>query len=294
MSRPMPPQTGIAQLISHLDLEPLGNDVWRGHSPDVGWQRVFGGHVIAQAVVAVQRSVKADRHIHSLHSYFLRPGDPRVPIDYQVERIRDGQAFATRRAVAIQHGKAIFALSASFQIDEAGHEHQFDMPDVPDPDGLQPITELYRELFKDAPAQVLKYWLRDRPLELRPVTTEHYLTTNKLEPKQNIWVRPVGEVPDDRALQSAILAYLSDMTLLDTALFPHGASVFNGSVQAASIDHAMWFHRPVRFDDWLLYSQDSPSAQGARGLSRGSLFDRSGRLVASTIQEGLIRPLASA
>ncbi len=286
--------SGIRQLLPFLDLERIEENLFRGLSPDIGWQRVFGGLVISQALVAAQRTVGKTRFVNSLQSYFLRPGDPMVPILYEVDRIRDGGSFTTRRVVAIQHGKAIFSMSASFQIDETSFEHQFEKPDVPEPESLPDVNEIYRQILKDAPPHILDYWTRERPIEIRPVSLEHYITTKKLPPSQHVWVRAVGEVPDDRAVQSAILAYLSDMTLLDTALFPHGASVFNRDIQAASLDHAMWFHRPTKLDDWLLYSQDSPSATGARGLSRGSLYDRAGRLIASTAQEGLIRRKAIA
>ncbi len=281
------------QLIKTLDLEQLEHNLYRGTSPDIGWQRVFGGQVIAQALVAAQRTVDADRLAHSLHAYFVRPGDPSVPIVYQVERIRDGGTFATRQVQAIQHGKAIFSMLASFQLHEDGFEHQVIIPDVPLPEELMDEAEFKRLFLPKAPEAVRRYWERPRPIELRPTSLKHYLTTEKLEPRQDIWVRTVGKVPDDRGIQAAILAYLSDMTLLDASLYPHGTSVFDPRLQAASLDHAMWFHRPIRFDDWLLYSQESPSASGGRGMTRGSLYTRSGALVASVAQEGLIRKKAS-
>lgn len=281
------------QLIKTLDLEQLEHNLYRGTSPDIGWQRVFGGQVIAQALVAAQRTVDADRLAHSLHAYFVRPGDPSVPIVYQVERIRDGGTFATRQVQAIQHGKAIFSMLASFQLHEDGFEHQVIIPDVPLPEELMDEAEFKRLFLPKAPAAVRRYWERPRPIELRPTSLKHYLTTEKLEPRQDIWVRTVGKVPDDRGIQAAILAYLSDMTLLDASLYPHGTSVFDPRLQAASLDHAMWFHRPIRFDDWLLYSQESPSASGGRGMTRGSLYTRSGALVASVAQEGLIRKKAN-
>jgi len=281
------------QLIRTLDLEQLEHNLYRGTSPDIGWQRVFGGQVIAQALVAAQRTVDADRLAHSLHAYFVRPGDPGVPIVYQVERIRDGGSFATRQVQAIQHGKAIFSMLASFQLHEDGFEHQVIIPDVPLPEELMDEAEFKRLFLPKAPEAVRRYWERPRPIELRPTSLKHYLTTEKLEPRQDIWVRTVGKVPDDRGIQAAILAYLSDMTLLDASLYPHGTSVFDPRLQAASLDHAMWFHRPIRFDDWLLYSQESPSASGGRGMTRGSLYTRSGALVASVAQEGLIRKKAN-
>ena len=280
----------VGKLLATLDLERLEENLFRGTSPDQTWQRVFGGQVIAQALVAAQRTVPAERHCHSLHSYFMRPGDPAAPIIYDVDRIRDGGSFTTRRVVAIQHGHAIFSLSASFQKDEPGFDHQAPMPDVPRPDDLPHGQAITDTILKHAPEPVRRYWQRPRPIEFRPVSFDHYLSTDKLEPFQQVWVRCSGEIGDDRDLNTAVLAYLSDMTLLDTALFAHGLSVFSDKVQAASLDHAMWFHRPVRASEWMLYSQDSPSSSGARGLTRGSLFALDGTLVASVAQEGLIRP----
>ncbi|MCW7543739.1 acyl-CoA thioesterase II [Aurantimonas coralicida] len=280
----------VEKLLETLDLERIEENLFRGTSPDQSWQRVFGGQVIAQALVAAQRTVPADRFCHSLHSYFMRPGDPATPIIYDVDRIRDGGSFTTRRVVAIQHGHAIFSLSASFQKDEEGLDHQATMPDVPGPDEVPHGEDLNQTILKRAPEAVRRYWERPRPIEFRPISFDHYLTTDKLEPVQRVWVRCPGEIGDDRALNAAVLAYLSDMTLLDTSLFAHGLSVFDKRIQAASLDHAMWFHRPVRVSDWLLYAQDSPSSSGARGLTRGSLYSANGVLTASVAQEGLIRP----
>ncbi|EAS48468.1 acyl-coA thioesterase II [Aurantimonas manganoxydans SI85-9A1] len=280
----------VEKLLETLDLERIEENLFRGTSPDQSWQRVFGGQVIAQALVAAQRTVPADRFCHSLHSYFMRPGDPATPIIYDVDRIRDGGSFTTRRVVAIQHGHAIFSLSASFQKDEEGLDHQATMPDVPGPDEVPHGEDLNETILKRAPEAVRRYWERPRPIEFRPISFDHYLTTDKLEPVQRVWVRCPGEIGDDRALNAAVLAYLSDMTLLDTSLFAHGLSVFDKRIQAASLDHAMWFHRPVRVSDWLLYAQDSPSSSGARGLTRGSLYSADGILTASVAQEGLIRP----
>jgi acyl-CoA thioesterase-2 len=285
--------TAMETLISTLDIEPIEVDIFRGRSPQVGWQRVFGGQVIAQALMAAQRTVDSERFIHSLHAYFMRPGDPSVPIVYQVERIRDGSSFNTRRAVAIQHGKAIFALSASFQLEEPGFDHQVPMPSVPMPESLLGEQQIKEQYLAHAPAAVRKYWERERPIEIRPVSLKHYFTREKLEPRQDVWVRATGPVPDSRLYQAAVLAYISDMTLLDASLHAHGTSIFDQSLQVASLDHAMWFHRPDTLDDWLLYTQDSPSASGARGLTRGSLFTRSGVLIASVAQEGLIRKKAN-
>lgn len=289
----MPQETAMQQLIATLDIEMLEVNLFRGRSPQVGWQRVFGGQVIGQALMAAQRTMAADRHVHSLHAYFMRPGDPSVPIVYQVERIRDGGSFNTRRVLAVQHGQGIFALSASFQVDEPGFEHQVPMPEVRQPDDLPGEQQIKEQYLQHAPEPVRKYWQRERPIEIRPVSLTHWLSGEKLEPRQDIWVRTRGDVPDDRQFQAAILAYLSDMTLLDASLYAHGTSIFDPDLQVASLDHSMWFHRPSKLDDWLLYTQDSPSASGARGLTRGSLFSRSGVLIASVAQEGLIRKKAN-
>lgn len=280
----------MKQLLSILDLETLEMDLFRGNSPQVGWQRVFGGQVIGQALIAAQRTVDSARHVHSLHGYFMRPGDPTIPIIYEVDRMRDGSSFNTRHVLAKQHGKAIFSLLASFQIEESGLDYQMPMPEgLPLPEQLmgdRDIPELY---LNAAPANVRRYWEQDRPVELKPVSMTHYFSREKLPPAQHVWVRARGIVPDDRALQAAILAYLSDMTLLDTSLHPHGRTIFDRDIQVASLDHSMWFHRPFRMDDWLLYTQDTPSSSGARGFNRGSLYTRDGVLVASVAQEGLIR-----
>lgn len=281
--------TAIDTLLEILDLEPLEHNLFRGRSPQVGWQRVFGGQVIGQSLVAAYRTVVEDRHVHSLHGYFMRPGDPSVPIVYEVDRIRDGGSFTTRRVVAIQHGKAIFSMSASFQVAENGMEHQIEMPDVPKPEDLPGEQYLKEKILKDAPEAVRRYFERERPIELRPSDIEQYFSRKKHEPIQHIWVRATGSLPGDSRIHQCVLAYLSDMALLDTSLFAHGLSVFNDEVQCASLDHAMWFHRPFKADEWLLYSCDSPSSSGSRGFNRGSLFDLEGRLVASTCQEGLIR-----
>lgn len=279
----------IETLLSILDLEPIEHNLFRGLSPQDGWQRVFGGQVIGQALVAASRTVE-ERHAHSLHAYFMRPGDPKVPIVYQVERIRDGKSFATRRVVAMQHGNAIFSMSASFQREESGFDHQIPMPVVPSPDDLPSEGELKALFLDHAPEHVRAYWQKERPFELRPVDIRHYISRDPLDPLQQTWIRTTHPLPDEDDIHRAVLAYASDMTLLDTALFAHGRGVFDGDVQAASLDHALWFHRPFRADDWLLYTADSPSASGGRGFARGSLFDRAGRLVASVAQEGLIRP----
>nr|WP_298101154.1 acyl-CoA thioesterase II [uncultured Shinella sp.] len=293
MSRHQPKNPAMDLLIETLDLEQLEARLFRGKSPQVGWQRVFGGQVIGQALVAATRTVAEGRFVHSLHAYFVRPGDPSVPIIYDVENIRDGGSFSTRRVTAIQHGKPIYFMTASFQDDEDGFEHQAPMPDVPMPENLLGEAELKERFLTQAPSHIRAYWERPRPIELRPVALDHYFSAEKLEPRQNIWVRTTGPVPAERHLQAAVLAYLSDMTLLDTSLFAHGTSVLDRRLQVASLDHAMWFHRPPVLDDWLLYSQDSPSAFGGRGMTRGAIFSRSGTLLASVAQEGLIRKKAT-
>ena len=279
----------VKTLLKTLDLERIEQNIYRGESPNVGWQRVFGGQVIGQSLVAAQRTVEPERVVHSLHGYFMRPGDPTVPILYEVDRIRDGRSFTTRRVVAIQHGKAIFSMSASFQIIEAGLEHQLTMPEVPNPEDLPSEKQLADQYIDHAPEGVRRYWQRARPIELRPINLEHYISDKKLAPEQNIWFRATGDLPNDSAVQQAVLAYASDMTLLDTSLFAHGRAVFDPRLQVASLDHAMWFHRPMNMEEWHLYSQDSPNTSGARGFTRGNIYARDGKLVASVAQEGLIR-----
>ena len=279
----------IDQLITTLDLERIEENIYRGHSPDTGWKRVYGGQVIGQALSAATRTVE-DRMVHSLHAYFLLGGDPKVPILYEVDRIRDGKSFTTRRVVGIQHGQPIFAMSASFHKAEDGLSHQMPMPDVPGPDDLPGDEELRAKILEKLPEPVRRYWERQRPVELRPVDLTRYVTKKPMEPVQHIWFRATRTLPDDPGLHACALAYASDMTLLDTSLMANGKSVFDMDIQAASLDHAMWFHRPFRFDEWMLYAQDSPSSGGARGFSRGFVYDRSGQLIASIAQEGLIRP----
>jgi acyl-CoA thioesterase-2 len=251
---------------------------------------VFGGQVIGQALVAAQRTVPAERQAHSLHGYFLRPGDPEIPIIYEVDRIRDGGSFTTRRVVAIQHGHAIFSMSVSFQVQEEGLDFHMDMPSQADPETLMSEAELKEKFMEFAPEEVKAYWKRERPIEVRATSFEHYLSNKKLAPEQYVWLRSTGPIPADPALQAAVLAYASDITLLDTALYPHGRKVFDRDLQVASLDHSMWFHRPINLNEWLLFAQDSPNSNGGRGLTRGSLYTRDGVLVASCSQEGLIRP----
>jgi acyl-CoA thioesterase-2 len=283
--------SAVADLLGILDLEPLEINLFRGNSPQVGWQRVFGGQVIGQALVAACRTVEG-RQPHSLHAYFLLGGDPKVPIIYEVDRIRDGRSFTTRRVIAIQHGQPIFSMSVSFHLGEEGYDHAFPMPKVPPPEELPSEAEIKANVMPMMPDPVRAYYERERPIELRPVEYKRYLSREPKDPRFNVWIRATGRLPNDPAIHQCVLAYASDMTLLDSALIAHGRTVFERSIQAASLDHALWFHRPFRADDWLLYAQDSPSASGARGFSRGLIFARDGTLVASVAQEGLIRPRA--
>lgn len=280
--------TAVAELLSILDLEPLEVNLFRGRSPQVGWQRVFGGQVIGQALVAACRTVE-NRLAHSMHAYFLLPGDPKVPIVYDVERIRDGKSFTTRRVKAIQHGHPIFSMSVSFHNDESGFEHQAKIPDVPGPEELPSEADVRARILPTMPDPVRRYYERERPIELRPVEYARYLGKKYEDGKFNVWIRTTGKLPDDPAIHQCVLAYASDMTLLDTALVPHGRTLFEKDFMAASLDHALWLHRPFRADDWLLYAQDSPNLHGARGFSRGLIFKRDGTLVASVAQEGLVR-----
>jgi acyl-CoA thioesterase-2 len=263
-------------------------NVFRGLSPQVGWQRVFGGQVIGQALVAAHRTVD-DRAAHSLHAYFLRAGDPTVPIIYEVDRIRDGKSFSTRRVIAIQHGQAIFSMAASFHREEPGLHHQLKMPDVPPPEALPSEAELKEKLIERLPEPVKAYWQRERPIEIRPVDLSRYLSPKNRAPTQHVWIKATGKLSDELALHQCVLAYASDFTLLDTALIAHGRFVFDPRLMLASLDHAIWFHRSFRADEWLLYAQDSPSSGAGRAFCRGSLFTRHGELVASTAQEGLVR-----
>jgi acyl-CoA thioesterase-2 len=266
-------------------------NLFRGRSPQSRWQRVFGGQVIGQALVAACRTVDdvTARPPHSLHAYFLLGGDPKVPIIYEVDRIRDGKSFTTRRVIAIQHGHAIFSMEVSFHAVEEGWTHQFAMPDVPKPDELPSEVEVRDKLLPLMSDAVRRYYERERPIELRPVEYGRYLGEKLEGDRFHIWIRATGRLPDEPAIHQCVLAYASDMTLLDTALVPLGKTVFNEDVMAASLDHALWFHRPFRADEWLLYAQDSPYLGGSRGLARGLIFASDGTLVASVAQEGLLR-----
>lgn len=283
----------VDDLPSILDLEPIEQDLFRGQSFDPGWQRVFGGQVLGQALMAASRTVP-ERLAHSLHGYFLIGGDPLLPIDYRVETLRDGGSFSTRRVVASQLDRPIFAMSASFHKDEPGMEHQAAMPDVPSPEALEPDPAAMRALLAAAPRSVRQYWNGLRGIELRPVDLPGFLHRDRPTASQSIWIRLRRGETRDPVLAQAMLAYASDLTLLDTSLRAHGRAIFESGLQIASLDHAMWFHRRFAFDDWLLYAADSPAAGGSRGFNRGMLFDRSGSLIASVAQEGLIRDIDKA
>jgi acyl-CoA thioesterase-2 len=279
------PQAQVDALCALLDLEPIEVNIFRGISPDEPRQRVFGGPVAGQALVAAARTVEADWPVHSLHAYFLRPGDVSVPILYDVDRIRDGRSFTTRRVVAIQHGRAIFNLSASFHHPEPGLDHQFTMPDVTPPDELPTFEERFAP-FKE---KLGEWYTRPRPIDTRNVDWTPMDRNEALPPYQRVWLRADGRLPDDPILHTCVLTYASDMTLLDTTLNPHRDKVDEEHLMMASLDHAMWFHRPFRADEWLLYAQDTPSTSNGRGLARGLIWNQSGDLIASVMQEGLIR-----
>jgi acyl-CoA thioesterase-2 len=287
------PATSVAldNLVSILDLEQLEVNLFRGRSPQQGWQRVFGGQVLGQALVAAVRTVEPSRIAHSLHAYFLLGGDPKVPIIYQVERVRDGRSFTTRRVTGIQHGRPMFAMSVSFHDAEPGLEYHSEMPKVPMPEDLPSESQLREKLLPHVPDNIRTYWERERPIEMRPIDLSRYVSREKRPPEQYIWMRASGALPDQLPLHQCVLAYASDFSLLDTALIAHGKLMFDKDIQLASLDHALWFHRPFRADEWLLYAQDSPSSHGARGFCRGSIFTRDGTLVASVCQEGLMREM---
>lgn len=280
--------SAVKRLLSILDLEQLEQNLYRGNSPQDGWQRVFGGQVIGQALVAAERTVE-ERVAHSLHAYFMRPGDPTIPIIYEVDRIRDGKSFNTRRVVAIQHGAAIFTMGVSFHLEEPGFDHQLEMPDVPGPDDLPDLNDIKEQFMDKLPANIKSYFQRERPIEIRPVDTSRFFKHEKRRPEQSVWFRASDEMPEDPALHQCAIAYASDFSLLDTALIAHGRVLFDPRLMLASLDHAMWFHKSCRADNWLLYVMDSPAAHGARGFCRGNIFTPDGTLVASVAQEGLIR-----
>jgi len=279
----------LTDLVALLALERIEQNLFRGQSQDLGWGNVFGGQVLGQALSAAEQTVDESRTVHSFHSYFLRTGDASKPIVYDVDCIRDGSSFTTRRVVAIQSGRPIFSMAASFQKAEPGLDHQASMPDAPGPDGLASESELARSAADRIPAPLRELALAERPIEVRPVEPQDPLAPAKKPPERRMWYRAAGRLPDRLSVHQYLLAYASDFNFLGTAMQPHGVSWLSPRMQVASLDHAMWFHRPFRFDDWLLYAVDSPSASGARGLVRGQFFTQDGVLVASALQEGLIR-----
>jgi acyl-CoA thioesterase-2 len=278
----------LKDLIGLLRLERIEDNIFRGDSRDIGSPQVFGGQVIGQALSAAQNTVEG-RVAHSLHSYFLRRGDVTSPIIYEVDRARDGGSFSNRRVVAIQHGRPILNLAASFQVPEEGLEHQAQMPDVPGPEGLKDLTDVAKEMLEHIPSKLRRFMTEKRPFEFRHVEPLDFEVPKILPPRKHVWIRAVDELPDNPVLHQNLLTYVSDYELLGTATFPHGLSFTRGSVIMASLDHALWFHGDVKMDEWLLYAMDSPNSSGARGLARGQLFTQDGRLVASTTQEGLMR-----
>ncbi len=278
----------LDDLIGLLRLEQIEDNIFRGDSRDLGSPQVFGGQVIGQALSAAQNTVE-DRVAHSLHAYFLRRGDVDSPIIYEVDRSRDGRSFSNRRVVAIQHGRPILNLAASFQTPENGLEHQAEMPDVPGPEGLKDFTDIAKDMLEHIPSKMRRFLTEKRPFEFRHVEPVNFEVPEESPPRRHVWIRAVDALPDNPVLHQNLLTYVSDYELLGTATLPHGLSFTRGSVIMASLDHALWFHGDVKMDEWLLYAMDSPNSSGARGLARGQLFTKGGRLVASTAQEGLMR-----
>jgi acyl-CoA thioesterase-2 len=282
----------LEDLLELLRLERIEDNIFRGQSRDIGSAQVFGGQVLGQALSAAHHTVEA-RIAHSLHAYFLRRGDTQAPIIYEVDRARDGGSFSVRRVVAIQHGRPIFNLAASFQKPETGLEHHAAMPDVPGPEGLQDVSDVSPDVLQRLPEKLRRYLADRRPFEFRPVRPVNFVEPEKLPPVKHMWIRAVDRLPDDISLHQNLLAYVSDYELLGTSVLPHGLSFGTANLQMASLDHALWFHRDFRIDDWLLYSFDSPNAGGARGFARGQIFTRDGTLIASDAQEGLVRLIAA-
>jgi acyl-CoA thioesterase-2 len=278
----------LADLLKLLELERIEDRIFRGESRDLGGARVFGGQVLGQALTAASYTVK-DRQVHSLHAYFLVAGDVNAPIVYEVELARDGKSFSNRRVVAIQHGQPIFNMTASFQVPEEGLEHAAPMPQVPGPEGLADVRELPPDVLTKVPEKMQRFLTHERPFEFRPVEPIHVVTPPRAPPVRHIWLKTLAKLPDNPDLHRNVLAYVSDYQLVSTATLPHGIHFAEGNVQLASLDHAMWFHRPFRADEWLLYAMESPNASGGRGLALGRFFTRDGVLVASTAQEGVVR-----
>lgn len=279
----------LKNLLDLLDLEKIEEGIYRGQSEDLGLRQVFGGQVVGQALYAAKQTVPLERNIHSFHSYFLRPGDSSQPIIYDVENLRDGNSFSARRVKAVQHGKPIFYMTASFQTAEEGFEHQNAMPEVPAPESLKSESEIANSMAHLIPESVREKFTCEKPLEMRPVTFHNPLMGKVEEPIRNVWFKANGEMPDDPGIHQYLLGYASDFNFLPTALQPHGKGFLEPGMQVATIDHSMWFHRPFRLDDWLLYAVESTSASGARGFVRGQFYNRAGELIASTVQEGVIR-----
>jgi len=279
----------LEELLQLLSLEKIEENIFRGQSQDLGFGNIFGGQVLGQSLSAASQTVSSDRNVHSLHGYFLRPGDPKMSIVYDVDRLRDGKSFTTRRVVAIQKGRPIFAMSCSFQINEPGFEHQMEMPDIEGPEGILSDLDRYRMVQDRIPSAIRDKLVCEKPIEIRQVHPIDPFKPRKNEPVRYSWFRAVGCMPDNQSVHQYMLAYASDFGLVATSLYPHGHTFWESSMQVASLDHAMWFHKEFRMDEWLLYAMESPGASKARGLSHGHIFTRDGKLVASTTQEGLIR-----
>lgn len=285
----------MKKFLNCLNLENQSETEFLAHTPDFGWRRIFGGQLIAQAIVAAQRTVQKDKNIHSLHCYFLRPGDPETPVLYRVTKVRDGASFSMRIVDGYQNDRQIFTLQCSFHRFEEGLSHQSDMPNVTPPEDLDLLDMLNKSA--DQVIRPLKAYIdKERPFEFRPVSVDRYLNDGALEPHQSVWLNLVGAVSEDdhAEFDVAMLAYISDALLIDTALFPHSTNIFDGSIQGASLDHAVWFHRPFKLNDWVLYHMDSPSAASSRGLAHGQVYSKKGELLVSVMQEGLIRKRANA
>lgn len=280
----------LDELLALMKLERIEQGIFRGQSQDLGFRALFGGQVLGQALAAAQETVSADRIVHSLHSYFLLPGDASKPVVYEVEELRNGRSFSARRVQAIQNGKTIFYMTASFQGEEQGLDHQDRMPVVEGPEGISSYSDFIKQHQHYIPEPQRSKFLAEKPIDVRPIEEYNWVKPTAMPPKAHMWIKTTGELTDDLRIHRSMLAYTSDFQFLPTALFPHGESLWDPNMQIATIDHAMWFHRPFRFDDWLLYAIDSPSASNGRGLVRGQLFNRKGELVASTIQEGVMRP----
>jgi acyl-CoA thioesterase-2 len=279
----------LNELSALLQLEFIEQGLYRGQSQDLGYKALFGGQVMGQALSAAQETMAENRFVHSLHSYFLRPGNASLPVVYEVEVIRDGASFSTRRVQAIQNGKAIFYMTASFQHAEQGFDHQDSMPNVAAPESLSSFTDYLKDNQEHIPEALRQKFLAEKPIDIRPVQQYNWLAPKPTNSIHQVWIKANGQLSDDLRMHTYLLAYTSDFHFLPTALLPHGASHWQPNFQIATIDHAMWFHRPFRFDDWLLYCMDSPSASNGRGLVKGQIYDQKGRLVASTMQEGVIR-----